>query len=177
MLHYFHFARLNYDYKDRYLLSASIRRDESSKFYKDNRVGYFPSISAGWNVHQENWFQNRVVSKLKLRASYGELGANFLSPYNFDAIAYGPIPYTLNGKRYVNGRSAYLKSRDLTWETAKTTDIGLELGFLNNELTLQVDYFVKKNVDLLAQIDLNLSSGQILKLIVHVKSPMSILHL
>ena len=158
------FARLNYDYKDKYLLSASIRRDESSKFHKDNRVGYFPSISGGWNVHQESWFENPVVSKLKIRASYGELGANFLSPYNFDAIAYGPIPYTLGGKRYVTGRSAYLKSKDLKWETAKTTDIGIELGFLNNDLTLQVDYFVKKNVDLLAQIDLNLSSGQVFEI-------------
>lgn len=158
------FARLNYDYKDRYLLSASIRRDESSKFYKDNRVGYFPSVSAGWNAHQESWFANPVVSKLKIRASYGELGANFLSPYNFDAIAYGPIPYTLGGVRYTSGRAAYLKSRELKWETAKTTDIGLELGFLNNDLTVQVDYFVKKNVDLLAQIDLNLSSGQIFEI-------------
>ncbi len=158
------FARLNYDYQDKYLFSASIRRDESSKFYKDNRVGYFPSISAGWNVHQEKWFENPVVSKFKIRGSYGELGANFLSPYNFDAIAYGPIPYTLGGQRYTMGRAAYLKSKDLKWETAKTTDIGLELGFLNNDLTIQVDYFIKKNVDLLAQIDLNLSSGQVFEI-------------
>lgn len=158
------FARVNYDYKDRYLFSASIRRDESSKFHKDNRVGYFPSISGGWNVHQEGWFENPVVSKLKIRASYGELGANFLAPYNFDAIAYGPIPYTLGGNRYVTGRSAYLKSKDLKWETAKTTDIGIELGFFNNALTFQADYFIKKNVDLLAQIDLNLSSGQVFEI-------------
>lgn len=158
------FARLNYDYKDKYLFSASIRRDESSKFYKDNRVGYFPSVSAGWNLHQESWFQNPVVSKFKIRGSYGELGANFLAPYNFDAIAYGPIPYTLGGQRYVNGRAAYLKSKDLKWETAKTADVGLEMGFFNNDLTVQIDYFVKKNVDLLAQIDLNLSSGQVFEI-------------
>lgn len=158
------FARLNYDYEGKYLLSASIRRDESSKFYKDNRVGYFPSVSAGWNLHQEEWFENPVISKLKIRGSYGELGANFLDPYNFDPIAFGPIPYTLGGNRYVDGRAAYLKSRDLTWETAKTTDIGIELGFLNNDLTVQVDYFIKKNVDLLAQIDLNLSSGQVFEI-------------
>ena len=158
------FARVNYDYDNKYLLSLSIRRDESSKFHKDNRVGYFPSVSAGWNVHQEKWFQNPVMSKLKIRASYGELGANFLNPYNFDAIAYGPIPYTVGGERYVTGRAAYLKSKDLKWETAKTTDIGIELGFFNNDLTLSLDYFVKKNVDLLAQIDLNLSSGQIFEI-------------
>lgn len=158
------FGRLNYDYKGKYLFSASIRRDESSKFHKDNRVGYFPSVSGGWNVHQESWFENPIISKLKIRASYGELGANFLAPYNFDAIAYGPIPYTLGGQRYVAGRAAYLKSKDLKWETAKTTDVGLELGFLNDNLTIQVDYFVKKNVDLLAQIDLNLSSGQVFEI-------------
>ena len=66
--------------------------------------------------------------------------------------------------RYVTGRAAYLKSKDLKWETAKTTDIGIELGFFNNDLTLSLDYFVKKNVDLLAQIDLNLSSGQIFEI-------------
>ena len=158
------FGRLNYDYQGKYLFSASIRRDESSKFHKDNRVGYFPSVSAGWNIHQESWFENPVVSKLKIRASYGELGANFLAPYNFDAIAYGPIPYTLGGQRYITGRAAYLKSKDLKWETAKTTDVGIELGFLNNALTVQVDYFIKKNVDLLAQIDLNLSSGQVFEI-------------
>ncbi|MBD4335861.1 TonB-dependent receptor, partial [Xanthomonas citri pv. citri] len=65
---------------------------------------------------------------------------------------------------YVTGRAAYLKSKDLKWETAKTTDIGIELGFFNNDLTLSLDYFVKKNVDLLAQIDLNLSSGQIFEI-------------
>lgn len=158
------FARVNYDYRDKYLFSASIRRDESSKFHKNNRVGYFPSVSGGWNAHQEKWFENPVMNKLKLRASYGELGANFLNPYNFDDIAYGPIPYTLGGIRYTSGRSAYLKSKDLKWETAKTTDFGIEMGFLNNDLTIQVDYFIKKNVDLLAQIDLNLSSGQVFEI-------------
>lgn len=158
------FGRLNYDYKNRYLLSASIRRDESSKFAKDCRVGYFPSVSVGWNVQEESWFPKQTISKLKLRASYGELGSNFLDPYNFDDIAYGPIAYTLNGKRFTSGRAAYLKSKNLKWETAKTTDIGLELGFFDNALTFQVEYFYKKNVDLLAQIDLNLSSGQVFEI-------------
>lgn len=159
-----YFGRLNYDYLDKYLLSLSVRRDESSKFHKDNRVGYFPSVSAGWNAHAEPWFENPILSKFKIRASYGELGANFLAPYNFDPIAFGPIPYTLGGIRYVDGRAAYLKSRNLKWETSKSTDVALELGFLNNDLTLSVDYFNKKNIDLLAQIDLNLSSGQVFEI-------------
>ena len=83
------------------MISASVRRDESSKFAKGHRAGWFPSVSAGWNMHNEEWFKNPVVSHFKITASYGELGANFLEPYNFDNIAFGPIPYTIGGKRIV----------------------------------------------------------------------------
>ena len=86
------FARLNYDYKERYLVSASIRSDKSSKFAKGNRVGYFPSVSVGWNIHEENFFNIEWISKMKIRASYGELGANFIDSYSFLSTAYGPIP-------------------------------------------------------------------------------------
>ncbi len=158
------FARVNYDFDGKYLLSASIRRDESSKFHKDYRTGYFPAVSAGWNIHNEKFLQGSPVSLLKLTASYGELGANFLSPYNFDNIAFGPIVYTVGGFRFTDGRAAYLKTTNLKWETSKTTDVGLELGLFNNEVTFHVNYFYKKNVDLLATIDLNLSSGQIFEI-------------
>lgn len=165
------FGRVNYDYDNRYLLSATIRRDESSKFAEGFRVGYFPSISGGWNAHNESWFKNDIVSLLKVTASYGELGANFLSPYNFDNIAYGPIPYTFDGERYVDGRAAYLKTQDLTWETSKTTDVGLEFGLLDNTWTFHVNYFHKKNVDLLASINLNLSSGQVYEINTSTETP------
>lgn len=159
-----YFGRINYDFDNRYLLSLSVRRDASSKFHKDHRVGYFPAVSVGWNVHNEKWFENKVLSLLKITASYGELGANFLEPYNFDNIAFGPIPYTTGGIRYVDGRAVYLKTPNLKWETSQTTDVGIELGFFNNALTFQANYFYKKNVDLLAQINLNLSSGQIFEI-------------
>ena len=107
------FARVNYDFDGKYLLSASIRRDESSKFHKDYRTGYFPAVSAGWNIHNEKFLQGTAVSLLKLTASYGELGANFLSPYNFDNIAFGPIVYTTGGVRFTDGRAAYLKTTNL----------------------------------------------------------------
>lgn len=155
------FGRINYDFDNRYLLSASIRRDESSKFYKDYRTGWFPAVSAGWNIHNEQFLHGTAVSLLKLTASYGELGANFLSPYNFDDIAFGPIPYTTGGQRFTDGRAAYLKTKNLQWEKSKTTDVGLEFGLFNNEITFHVNYFYKKNTDLLAPINLNLSSGQI----------------
>ncbi len=158
------FGRVNYDFDGRYLFSASVRRDESSKFAKGYRTGYFPAVSAGWNIHKEKFLQDTPISLLKLTASYGELGANFLSPYNFDDIAFGPIVYTVGGVRFTDGRAAYLKTKDLKWETSKTTDVGLEFGVLNNDLTFHVNYFYKKNVDLLATINLNLSSGQIFEI-------------
>lgn len=158
------FGRVNYDFDSRYLLSASLRRDESSKFHKDHRTGYFPAVSVGWNAHNEEFLKGTFVNQLKLTASYGELGANFLNPYNFDNIAFGPIVYNMGGVRHSDGRAAYLKTRNLKWETSKTTDVGIELGFLNNELTFHANYFYKKNVDLLATIDLNLSSGQIFEI-------------
>ena len=158
------FARVNYDFDGKYLLSASIRRDESSKFHKDYRTGYFPAVSVGWNIHREKFLQGSVVSNLKFTASYGELGANFLSPYNFDDIAFGPIVYTTGGNRFTNGHAAYLKTKNLKWETSKTTDVGIELGLFNQEITFHANYFYKKNTDLLANINLNLSSGQIFEI-------------
>lgn len=158
------FARVNYDFDGKYLLSASIRRDESSKFHKDYRTGYFPAASVGWNIHREKFLEGTAVSNLKLTASYSELGANFLSPYNFDDIAFGPIVYTTGGIRFTDGHAAYLKTKNLKWETSKTTDVGIELGLLNNEVTFHANYFYKKNVDLLANINLNLSSGQVFEI-------------
>lgn len=153
------FARLNYDYKSRYLLSMSIRSDASSKFAKGHRVGYFPSVSVGWNIHEEEFFKIPWMSKMKLRVSYGELGANFIDPYSFVSLAYGPVPAIFNNKR-VYGYVTRLAQSDLTWETAVSSNIALELGFLNNSLTFTAEYFYRKNNDLLAPLESLPSSGQ-----------------
>lgn len=154
-----YFGRINYDYADTYLLSLSIRRDESSKFAKGHRSGYFPSLSAGWNMNAEPWFENPVLSKLKLRASYGELGANFIDPYSFLSLAYGPIPTIFNNTRYLGAVTRFAQT-NLTWETAVSTNGAIELGFLNNELTFTAEYFLKRNNDLLAPLESLPSSGQ-----------------
>lgn len=154
-----YFARLNYDYKNRYLLSLSIRSDESSKFAKNHRIGYFPSVSAGWNVQEEKFFRVPWISKLKLRASYGELGANFINPYSFLSLAYGPVPAIMNGKR-VKGYVTRLAQSDLTWETSVSANAGIELGLFNNKLTFSGEYFLKRNNDLLAPLESLPSSGQ-----------------
>lgn len=153
------FARINYDYKSKYLLSMSIRRDESSKFSKNNRVGYFPSISAGWNLHQEKFFHLNWMSKLKIRGSWGQLGANFIDPYKFVSLAYGPVPSIFNGKR-MNGYVTRFAQSDLKWETSESTNIGLEAGFLDNSLTFTFDWYKRTNKDLLAPLESLPSSGQ-----------------
>ena len=153
------FARLNYDYKNRYLLSLSIRSDESSKFAKGNRVGYFPSVSVGWNIHQEEFFKVPWMSKLKIRGSYGELGANFIDPYSFLSLAYGPVPTIFNNKRQY-GYVTRLAQTNLTWETAVSSNIAIEMGFLDNALNFSAEYFMRRNNDLLAPLESLPSSGQ-----------------
>lgn len=161
------FARLNYQYDNRYLFSTTIRRDESSKFHKDYRVGWFPSVSAGWNIHREAFFPGGVVSRLKVRGSYGELGANFIEPYLYISQAYGPIPAVF-GKLQTSpkdrqmGRVTRIAQQGLTWETSVSKDLGLELGFFENRFLIIADYFIKTNVDLLAKLEASPSSGQTL---------------
>lgn len=160
-----YFARLNYDYKDRYLVSASIRSDKSSKFSKGNRVGYFPSVSIGWNVHEEAFFNINWISRLKIRASYGELGANFIDPYSFLSTAYGPIPSVFGENQtgqesVINGYVTKFAQENLTWEKSITKNIALEMAFLDNKLSFTAEYFWKDNNDLLAPLLPLASSGQ-----------------
>lgn len=159
------FARVNYDYKDRYLVSASLRSDASSKFAKGHRVGYFPSVSVGWNLHEEAFFQVDWISKMKIRASYGELGANFIDPYSFLSTAYGPIPSVLGENQtgqgsVLNGYVTKFAQEDLTWEKSVSKNIALEMGFFNNKVSLTAEYFWKDNKDLLAPLLPLASSGQ-----------------
>lgn len=166
ILPYFHFLlRLNYDYKDRYLVSASIRSDKSSKFAKGNRVGYFPSVSIGWNIHEEEFFNVEWISRMKIRASYGELGANFIDPYSFLSTAYGPIPAVFGESQtgqesVMNGYVTKFAQENLTWEKSISKNIALEMAFLNNQLSFTAEYFWKENNDLLAPLLPLASSGQ-----------------
>ncbi len=157
------FARVNYDYRNRYLLSVSIRSDKSSKFARGHRVGYFPSVSVGWNIHQEKFFSVPWISKLKIRGSYGELGANFIDPYAFLSLAHGPVPAIFGNKRTI-GYVTRLAQENLTWETSVTVNAGIELGFFQNELTFTADLYRKRNNDLLAPLQALPSSGQTLTL-------------
>ena len=150
-----YFARLNYSYKDRYLLEANFRADASSRFHKDNRWGFFPSFSAGWRVSEEAFFTQakNYVSNLKLRLSYGSLG-------NQKTVGYYDYLQLINTGAVMNyafgdttkGDYAYESapnSTDLTWETVITKNIGLDLGFLNNRLNVSFDAYIRDTKDML----------------------------
>lgn len=156
------YARVNYDYDNRYLLSGSIRSDKSSKFASGHRVGYFPSISAGWNIHNEKFFNIPWISKFKVRASYGQLGANFIDPYSFLSTAHGPIPAVIGNDNRVLGYVARYAQQNLSWEKSISQNYGVELGFLNNSLLFTIEYFMRDNNDLLASLVPLPSSGQMI---------------
>ena len=156
-----YFFRLNYDFDGKYLFGSSLRNDISSKFSKDYRSGLFPSISAGWNVHKEKWFENKLVSQLKIRASYGSLGANFISPYQFNTtLIQMPSPLYSTSSTPSMANAAQIYPINLTWETSVSKNIGADFGLFNNDLNFTIEYFEKNNKGLLASVPAGPSSGQ-----------------
>ncbi|MGV3502781.1 MAG: SusC/RagA family TonB-linked outer membrane protein [Adhaeribacter sp.] len=144
-----YFSRLNYSFRDKYLLAASIRTDGSSRFGPGNKWGQFPSASAAWRLSQESFMQDMpAVSELKLRASYGVTG-NF----NIGDFAYlgtiGDAYYSPNGALTKGRMQNAYGNEELQWEKTYSYDIGLELGLFNSRLNLALDYYDKKTTDLL----------------------------
>jgi TonB-linked SusC/RagA family outer membrane protein len=148
-------ARINYDFDNKYLFQASLRRDESENFAPDVRTGYFPAFSAGWVVSRENFMENtqNVLSYLKLKASWGKLGNDQLPgiPRFFYLTSYGTVAnnYAFGGTTYP-GLRPNASNPDVTWESSTKTDIGLEARFMRGELGLEVDYFKEVRDDILA---------------------------
>ncbi|MBB3696955.1 SusC/RagA family TonB-linked outer membrane protein [Flammeovirga yaeyamensis] len=149
--------RAQYNYDNRYLVSLSVRNDGSSNFSKDNRYGTFYGASAGWNVSEEQFFKNSVLNNfmtgLKVRASFGEVGNQSISPYSFMPRIESGVDYTFGMgqnerlatgavfRRYVNP--------DLKWETTISRNIGVDLGFFNDRLTVSYDYYNNNKEDML----------------------------
>lgn len=148
-------GRINYAYDDRYLATVNFRADGSSKFAKDNRWGYFPSVSLGWRISNENFFKqlniDNTLSDLKLRAGWGQNGNQ-----RIDSSA----PLTLIGTNdemqwyFGNGYSqgyvpTYVGNEDIKWETSQQTNIGLDMGLFKNSLNISMDFYVKKTSDML----------------------------
>jgi len=163
-----YFSQATYDYKNRYLVSGSFRRDGSSRFVEQNRFGNFGAASLGYRISEEDFFKNAVpaVNNLKLRASYGIIGNDQLSGDYFGAYLPTPninqnVNYVLgNGQVITNGRSqTVLASPGLQWEERHTKDVGLDAAFLDNHLTLTADYYISETRKALAPVVVPIYTG------------------
>lgn len=149
------FARLNYNYKDKYLLTGIIRRDGSSRFGLNKKYGTFPGISAGWNVSNEDfWKGNNIISRLKLRANYGVVGNDAIRDFGYAAVINGGYNYTFGWPSQVI-QTGYaplsLENPDLHWEETSQADAGFET-LLFNSVTLNFDWYKKKTTGILRPI-------------------------
>lgn len=141
------FGRINYAYDNRYLGSFSIRRDGDSRLGPNGQYGVFPAVSLGWNVHNEDFFNNDgILSDLKVRASWGELGTtSFLGPFDAQSLL---VPQnTIFGTGFLIPEN--VANDDLTWQTNVETNIGINLGFLGNRFSIGVDYYTSDTEDML----------------------------
>ena len=159
-------ARLHYSYDDRYLLTATFRADGSSKFGKDNRFGYFPSFAAAWNIGNEAFMQSvKPVSLLKLRAGYGQTGNQNIGAYAFaDKLSVNGV-YNFGSQRgfesnLVNLIYPYLLSNPSEkWESVEQYNVGLDIGFLQNRIVANLDFYVKNTRDMLTKKPVPQTSG------------------
>ena len=151
-----YYGRINYSFDGKYLLTATVRRDASSRFSKDTRWGTFPSVALGWTLTEEPWLKdNKVVSNLKLRASYGVTGQqegignyNYLPVYTSSVTGAEAL---INGQYITTYRpEAYVS--DLKWETTTSWNFGLDFGFLNGRIGGAIDFYTRKTKDLLASV-------------------------
>lgn len=151
-----YFGRLSYDYLKKYLLMATFRYDGSSLFAADNKWGFFPGVSAGWIISDENFMANsNVIDHLKLRASFGQTGNNAIGLY--DALGRYATDAKYNETAGIIPTT--MPNRDLTWETSTQLDVGFDLNILNNRISISADYFNKITEDLLFQMELPNTSG------------------
>ena len=153
--------RLNYSYKSRYLLTATVRRDGSSKFTKDNRWGTFPSVAAAWRISEEDFMQKiNWLSNLKLRLSYGVTGNNDgIDNYATQQTLSSPIYYPF-GTTYSTGYTASsIVNKDLKWETSTEYNAGVDFGFFGGRINGSIDVYQKTSKDLLYEVALPLESG------------------
>lgn len=148
------FYRINYNYKDRYLFEANGRYDGSSKFPKDDRFGFFPSFSVGWNIARESWMEKTLdyVSDLKLRASWGQIGNQNIGNYGYYSTMQpvGNSNYWLKDGEFITYISTPgLVSNSFTWETVETLDIGFDASMFNSRLQVTFDWYQRTTRDML----------------------------
>ena len=147
------FGRVNYSLNRKYLFSATLRRDESSRFAEDFRVGYFPSASFGWRISEENfWNPDGIINNLKFRAGYGELGSQNIADYAFQNVFQINSPTSFGGQVFPGYAQTGFAIPNIQWETARTTNVGFDLGLWQDRLTLSAEYYVKDVSDVLVPV-------------------------
>ncbi|MGS2738712.1 SusC/RagA family TonB-linked outer membrane protein [Sinomicrobium sp. M5D2P17] len=142
-------ARLNYNYDEKYIFAASIRRDGSSRFGPNNRWGNFYSLAGGWLVSEENFFDVPAVSNLKLRGSWGTTGNDNIDDYKYSFTIVDNFLYPVNGVGVIGTAPSGVGNPNVKWEETAMTNIGLDLGLWDNKLTLSAEYYRNKSDDLL----------------------------
>ncbi len=158
-------ARINYSYKDRYLFSASVRRDGSSNFGPNNKWGNFPSVSAGWNIAEESFLEHvNFLDALKIRASWGELGNDAIGSFGYlntirsgtgsDNYVFGPAQDLVLGASLSRPGNPNLK-----WETTQQTNIGIDASLFKNTVSITADYFIKDTKDMLVNLPVSYEVG------------------
>lgn len=154
-------GRVFYSYQNKYLFTATIRRDGSSKFGKNNRYGYFPSFSLGWNVAEEKFMENvHWLDQLKLRGGYGVLGNQEIDNYQYSSTITTGINYPDgNGGLLQGAFPKNFANPDIKWEETAMTNVGIDFMAFNNRLSLTVDYYVKNTKDILLTVPIPISSG------------------
>ncbi|HEY0811167.1 MAG TPA: TonB-dependent receptor, partial [Longimicrobiales bacterium] len=152
-------GRLNYSLMDRYLFTATVRTDGSSRFAEGKKWGTFPSLAAAWRLSEEPWFKNGFtsVNDLKLRASWGEVGNPSIRPYQ-SLARLNDQGYSFGGTPVAGYYPTSVANKDLTWETTEQVDLGLDVAFLER-FSLTVDWYTKKTTDLLLLVQLPMESG------------------
>ena len=156
-----YFGRINYSYDDRYLLSASLRRDGSSRFAPVNQYGYFPAASVGWKINNEKFWHvpASIVSSLKLRGSYGKLGNQEIGDYQFQGTINSGVVYSFAGNFYTGALQTLVASPDIKWESKAVTNAGFDATFLNGRLDFSAEYYNAKSTDVLVGITIPASTG------------------
>jgi TonB-dependent starch-binding outer membrane protein SusC len=152
-------ARLNYAYKDKYLLTSNFRADGSGQFSSTNKWGYFPSFSAGWRISKENFFTDvKGISDLKLRAGWGIVGNDNANPYAWFGLV-NPTAYVIGGSKVNAYVPSTLENTALRWEKTAQFNVGLDLGLYDNRIMVTTDYYKKKTTDLLLYVPIPASVG------------------
>lgn len=154
-----YFGRLDYNYDNKYLVSASVRADGSSRFAEGNRYSVFPSFAAGWRLSSERFAQDwKWLDDMKLKASWGQLGNQDIGLYAFRSTM-SPLYYNMNGSAITGYAPTVAFNPNISWETTTQSDFGLEFSILKGLFTVEADYYIKTTKDMLVQLPVSATSG------------------